>query len=212
MTAGVEWAVHCCVAMSRADGPVPSARLADLHGVSRTYLAKHLQSLTRAGIVRSVEGRDGGYQPDPRRRRRHPAGRRAGARGPRASLPVHGDPPVRALGGPARGVHTAVRGGPGDARRRTGLARRAGRHEHRRPRRRVGAHERTRHARGRRPLAAQRRTRALTGRHPDGAASLLAAAPGDRVARWTSRCAAGGCSSASPCRRCWSWSTWWPGG
>jgi Rrf2 family protein len=61
MTAGVEWALHCCVAMSRADGPVPAARLADFHGVSRTYLAKHLQSLTRAGLVASVEGRDGGY-------------------------------------------------------------------------------------------------------------------------------------------------------
>lgn len=61
MTAGVEWAVHCCVAMSRAEGPVPAARLADFHGVSRTYLAKHLQSLARAGLVASVEGRDGGY-------------------------------------------------------------------------------------------------------------------------------------------------------
>ena len=61
MTAGVEWALHCCVAMSRADGPVPAVRLADFHGVSRTYLAKHLQSLTRAELVASIEGRDGGY-------------------------------------------------------------------------------------------------------------------------------------------------------
>ncbi|HET6153398.1 MAG TPA: Rrf2 family transcriptional regulator [Marmoricola sp.] len=61
MSAGVEWAVHCCVVLSQADGPVPTARLAELHGVSRTYLAKHLQQLSRAGLVRSTEGRDGGY-------------------------------------------------------------------------------------------------------------------------------------------------------
>ncbi|WP_205471963.1 Rrf2 family transcriptional regulator [Nocardioides sp. SYSU D00038] len=61
MSAGVEWAVHCCVVLSQADGPVPAQRLADFHGVSRTYLAKHLQQLSRAGLVRSTEGRVGGY-------------------------------------------------------------------------------------------------------------------------------------------------------
>lgn len=62
LSAGVEWAIHCCVVLSQAQQPVPAARLADLHGVSRTYLAKHLQALARAGIVRPVEGRDGGYE------------------------------------------------------------------------------------------------------------------------------------------------------
>jgi Rrf2 family protein len=61
LSAGVEWAVHCCVVLSQADQPVPSARLAELHGVSRTYLAKHLQALARAGIAQPTEGRDGGY-------------------------------------------------------------------------------------------------------------------------------------------------------
>ena len=61
MSAGVEWAVHCCVVLSQADGPVPAPRLAELHGISRTYLAKHLQQLSRAGLVRSTEGRVGGY-------------------------------------------------------------------------------------------------------------------------------------------------------
>ena len=61
MTEGVEWAVHCCVVLSQAAEPVPAARLAELHGVSRTYLAKHLQQLSRAGLVSSVEGRVGGY-------------------------------------------------------------------------------------------------------------------------------------------------------
>ncbi len=61
LSAGVEWSIHCCVVLSQAESPVPSARLAELHGVSKTYLAKHLQSLARAGLVRPSEGRDGGY-------------------------------------------------------------------------------------------------------------------------------------------------------
>ena len=61
MSAGVEWAVHCCVVLSQAEGPVPATRLAEFHGVSRTYLAKHLQQLSRAGLVSSTEGRVGGY-------------------------------------------------------------------------------------------------------------------------------------------------------
>ena len=62
MTAGVEWAAHCCVVLSRADGPVPTARLAEFHDVSPTYLAKQLQALARAGVVTPAEGREGGYQ------------------------------------------------------------------------------------------------------------------------------------------------------
>jgi Rrf2 family protein len=61
LSGGVEWSLHCCVVLSQAEGPVPTARLAELHGVSRTYLAKHLQSLARAGLVHPTEGRDGGY-------------------------------------------------------------------------------------------------------------------------------------------------------
>lgn len=61
MSAGVEWAIHCCVVLSQADGPVPAQRLAEFHGISRTYLAKHLQHLSRAGLVSSTEGRVGGY-------------------------------------------------------------------------------------------------------------------------------------------------------
>jgi Rrf2 family protein len=61
LSAGVEWAIHCCVVLSQADGPVPAQRLAEFHGVSRTYLAKSLQALSRAGLVASTEGRVGGY-------------------------------------------------------------------------------------------------------------------------------------------------------
>ena len=59
--AGVEWGIHCCVVISRADGPVPAQKLAEYHDVSRTYLAKALQALSRAGIVQTTEGRSGGY-------------------------------------------------------------------------------------------------------------------------------------------------------
>ncbi|MFC7495188.1 MULTISPECIES: RrF2 family transcriptional regulator [unclassified Nocardioides] len=61
MSGGVEWAIHCCVVLSQADDPVPAQRLAEFHGISRTYLAKHLQHLSRAGLVSSTEGRVGGY-------------------------------------------------------------------------------------------------------------------------------------------------------
>jgi Rrf2 family protein len=62
LTAGVEWAAHCCVVLSRAGGAVSASRLAELHDVSPTYLAKQLQGLARAGVVTPVEGRDGGYR------------------------------------------------------------------------------------------------------------------------------------------------------
>jgi DNA-binding IscR family transcriptional regulator len=42
MSSGVEWASHCCVVLSRADGPVSTARLAEFYDVSPTYLAKQL--------------------------------------------------------------------------------------------------------------------------------------------------------------------------
>jgi Rrf2 family protein len=61
MSGGVEWALHCCVVLTGATDPVPAARLAELHDVSPTYLAKQLQSLSRAGLVRSVQGQAGGY-------------------------------------------------------------------------------------------------------------------------------------------------------
>lgn len=61
MSAGVEWALHCCTVLSTSSEPVPVNKLAELHGVSRTYLAKHMQALSRAGLIHAVEGRDGGY-------------------------------------------------------------------------------------------------------------------------------------------------------
>ncbi|XVV14579.1 RrF2 family transcriptional regulator [Actinoplanes sp. CA-131856] len=61
MTGGVEWGLHCCVVLSAATEPVAAAKLAELHDVSATYLAKQLQLLSRAGLVRSAPGQSGGY-------------------------------------------------------------------------------------------------------------------------------------------------------
>jgi Rrf2 family protein len=61
---GVEQAIHCVtvLAVLPADGLLPAASLAELHGVSTSYLLKHLQALSGAGIVRTVPGPRGGYK------------------------------------------------------------------------------------------------------------------------------------------------------
>jgi Rrf2 family protein len=61
---GVEWGVHACVLLSALpDGSaLPAARMAEYHGVPAAYLAKHLQSLARAGILETVKGPKGGYR------------------------------------------------------------------------------------------------------------------------------------------------------
>ncbi|MFF7990559.1 RrF2 family transcriptional regulator [Kitasatospora xanthocidica] len=61
LSGGVEWALHCCVVLTAAGDPVPAARLAALHDVSPSYLAKQMQALSRAGLVHSVQGKTGGY-------------------------------------------------------------------------------------------------------------------------------------------------------
>lgn len=61
MSGGVEWALHCCVVLTSVSEPVPAARLAELHDVSPTYLAKQLQALSRAGLIHSTQGKSGGY-------------------------------------------------------------------------------------------------------------------------------------------------------
>ncbi|MGP3941670.1 MULTISPECIES: RrF2 family transcriptional regulator [Streptomyces] len=61
MSGGVEWALHCCVVLTSVEEPVPATKLAEFHDVSASYLAKQLQALSRAGLVRSVQGKAGGY-------------------------------------------------------------------------------------------------------------------------------------------------------
>jgi len=64
MSDGVEWAVHACTLLASlpSDGALPAAKIAEYHGVPPAYLAKHLQSLARAGIVVTVKGPKGGYR------------------------------------------------------------------------------------------------------------------------------------------------------
>jgi Rrf2 family protein len=64
MSEGVEWAVHLCGVLAAApEGRgLPGAKLAEFHDLPPAYLAKHLQALSRAGIVTSDRGVKGGYR------------------------------------------------------------------------------------------------------------------------------------------------------
>jgi Rrf2 family protein len=61
---GVEQAIHCVLMLSglKPDGVLPAQALAEFHGVSVSYLLKHLQALARARIIESVPGPRGGYR------------------------------------------------------------------------------------------------------------------------------------------------------
>jgi Rrf2 family protein len=61
---GVEWAIHLCAVLGVVpDGyTLPAARLAEFHDLPPDYLAKHLQALSRAGIVTASRGVSGGYR------------------------------------------------------------------------------------------------------------------------------------------------------
>ncbi|WP_108882347.1 Rrf2 family transcriptional regulator [Anderseniella sp. Alg231-50] len=61
---GVEQAIHCVTVLAALpeDGLLSAASLAGLHGVSTSYLLKHLQVLSGAGIVGTVPGPRGGYR------------------------------------------------------------------------------------------------------------------------------------------------------
>ncbi len=61
---GVEQAIHSAgmLAGLSEGGVLSAAALAEFHGVSTSYLLKHLQSLSSAGIVATVPGPKGGYR------------------------------------------------------------------------------------------------------------------------------------------------------
>lgn len=61
---GVEQAIHCTAFLAglSEDGVLSAAALAELHGVSTSYLLKHLQALSAAGIVATTPGPKGGYR------------------------------------------------------------------------------------------------------------------------------------------------------
>jgi Rrf2 family protein len=64
LSEGVEWGLHCAVvlAVMPADAALPTNRLAEFHGVPGAYLAKHLQAMSRAGILVAGTGPRGGYR------------------------------------------------------------------------------------------------------------------------------------------------------
>jgi len=64
LSEGVEWGLHCAVllAVMPPETALPTSRLAEFHGVPVAYLAKHLQAMSRAGILVAVTGPRGGYR------------------------------------------------------------------------------------------------------------------------------------------------------
>ncbi|WP_427928129.1 RrF2 family transcriptional regulator [Agrobacterium cavarae] len=64
MSDGVEQAIHsvAMLASLSPDGVLSAAALAEFHGVSTSYLLKHLQSLSGAGILSTMPGPKGGYR------------------------------------------------------------------------------------------------------------------------------------------------------
>ena len=64
LSEGVEAAIHCAATLAGLDGAatLPGSALAEQFGLSSSYLLKHLQALTAAGILESVPGPAGGYR------------------------------------------------------------------------------------------------------------------------------------------------------
>jgi Rrf2 family protein len=61
---GVEQAIHSVLLLCglTPTGVLSATALAEFHGVSASYLLKHLQALAGAGILQSVPGPKGGYR------------------------------------------------------------------------------------------------------------------------------------------------------
>ncbi|MDT3671298.1 MAG: Rrf2 family transcriptional regulator [Aromatoleum sp.] len=63
ITTSVEYAIHCLLWLVSSDGRALSSRdLADLQGISPSFLAKILPKLEKAGVVVANEGVRGGYR------------------------------------------------------------------------------------------------------------------------------------------------------
>lgn len=61
---GVEQAIHSVAMLSGLSqgGVLSASAIAEFHGVSTSYLLKHLQALSGAGILDTVPGPKGGYR------------------------------------------------------------------------------------------------------------------------------------------------------
>jgi Rrf2 family protein len=64
LSEGVEHAIHSVAVLAglKSDRVLAAAALAEFHGVSSSYLLKHLQALSGAGILSTVPGPNGGYR------------------------------------------------------------------------------------------------------------------------------------------------------
>lgn len=64
MSDGVEAALHCALLLAALpSGKVLTGKsLAEFHGVSESYLLKHLRSLTAANVIEAIPGPKGGYR------------------------------------------------------------------------------------------------------------------------------------------------------
>lgn len=63
MTVSVEYGIHCLLWLANSgDKPLSSRDLAELQGISPSFLAKIFPKLEKAGIVEASEGVRGGYR------------------------------------------------------------------------------------------------------------------------------------------------------
>jgi Rrf2 family protein len=64
LSEGVEQAIHSVAMLAQlsADGVLSAASLAAYHGVKTSYLLKHLQALSGAGLLATLPGPRGGYR------------------------------------------------------------------------------------------------------------------------------------------------------
>ena len=60
---GVEWAAHACFLLTALpkNWTLSAQALAEFHDVPPAYMAKQMQALSRAGLVKTSTGRKGGY-------------------------------------------------------------------------------------------------------------------------------------------------------
>lgn len=64
LSEGVEAAIHCAATLAGVEGraTMPGSALAAQFGLSPSYLLKHLNAMTAAGVLESVPGPAGGYR------------------------------------------------------------------------------------------------------------------------------------------------------
>ena len=64
LSEGVEAAIHCAAVLAQLEQEqtLPAAALAEFHGVSPSYLLKHLKALVAGRVLESVSGPNGGYR------------------------------------------------------------------------------------------------------------------------------------------------------